>query len=98
MATHVHADGTVHEDDHRKTNEGQLRPLSKRLSPAKQEKRALKIAARATVAQALANEAGITRGISLSIAAVVKKQQTRLNVLTVALVLAYLALIWLALR
>lgn len=94
--SHTHADGTVH--DTRKTHEGQLRPLSKRLTPAKAEKRALKIEARRTVAELLARETGITRGISLSIAAVVKRQQLRLNILTVVAVLLAFGLIYVVAR
>lgn len=45
----------------------QLQPLAKRLNPNEQQKRALKIEARKTVAEALAREIGVTRLFTMSV-------------------------------
>ena len=45
----------------------QLEPLAKRLNPNQQQKRALKVEARRTVAESLAREIGITRLFTMSV-------------------------------
>jgi hypothetical protein len=76
-------------------NAHQLEPLSDRLTKHQQTKRAFKIEARRTIADVLAREAGITRGIVVATATRVQKQQAQLRiefVLTViALVLGLIA-------
>lgn len=94
MATHTHADGTVHDGpdhftpsvsaDPRKTfGKGRIRGLQDRLSPAQSDKRQSKILARRTVAENLTHQTGQTLGYVYALGQVVKRERYYVRALAI---------------
>ena len=76
----------------------QLEPLSKRLTNHQQTKRAFKMEARRSIANELARENAITRGIAITAVRQIQTLYTRLVVVTIVLAIVALVLIYAVVR